>query len=250
MQDRYAGDVGDFGKFGLLRALQQQNLRLGINWYKVQSPDFEKDRTGEYLQQDGKHEIKDRYAACDPELAEKLRTIFRDGKNRSIAALQRAQLLDADRCTYYNDELKLNDRAAWHKGALEALKNCDLVFLDPDNGLLPESVGLRSARSIKYVLDNEWKDYLRKEKSVVLYSHRPRKKASVHFLEMQKRFSEREDNGPREIQVLTFPKGTVRDYFLIAAKEAHAASIRRAVDAMAQGPWGQMGLCLRQNALK
>ena len=35
MQDRYAGDVGDFMKFGLLRAVSGGvlPLRLGVNWY-------------------------------------------------------------------------------------------------------------------------------------------------------------------------------------------------------------------------
>ncbi len=33
MQDRYAGDIGDFGKFVLLRAIANQNLPLGVNWY-------------------------------------------------------------------------------------------------------------------------------------------------------------------------------------------------------------------------
>ena len=40
MQDRYAGDIGDFGKYGLLRALCGEDghgpaLRLGVLWYRV-----------------------------------------------------------------------------------------------------------------------------------------------------------------------------------------------------------------------
>ena len=39
MQDRYAGDVGDFGKFGLLRHLcretAQDKLKPGVIWYKT-----------------------------------------------------------------------------------------------------------------------------------------------------------------------------------------------------------------------
>ena len=33
MQDRYAGDIGDFIKLGLLRALAGSDLNLYINWY-------------------------------------------------------------------------------------------------------------------------------------------------------------------------------------------------------------------------
>jgi hypothetical protein len=43
MQDKYVGDVGDFGKYGLLNQIYAQskehvqlkgNINIGINWYK------------------------------------------------------------------------------------------------------------------------------------------------------------------------------------------------------------------------
>ena len=44
MQDRYVGDVGDFGKFGLLRSLCRGDehcaaLRLGMLWYRFDGED-------------------------------------------------------------------------------------------------------------------------------------------------------------------------------------------------------------------
>ena len=33
MQNRYAGDIGDFGKLGLLRQLRKTGLSVGVNWY-------------------------------------------------------------------------------------------------------------------------------------------------------------------------------------------------------------------------
>ena len=33
MQNRYTGDIGDFGKLGLLRQLRQTGLSIGVNWY-------------------------------------------------------------------------------------------------------------------------------------------------------------------------------------------------------------------------
>ena len=35
MQDCYAGDIGDYGKFALLRELREQGLSVGVNWYKT-----------------------------------------------------------------------------------------------------------------------------------------------------------------------------------------------------------------------
>ena len=33
MQNQYVGDIGDFGKYGLLRALAGDPLRLGVIWH-------------------------------------------------------------------------------------------------------------------------------------------------------------------------------------------------------------------------
>ena len=48
MQDRYAGDVGDFGKLGMLRIIADSGLKIGVNWYLTYKPE-------ENLKEDGKH---------------------------------------------------------------------------------------------------------------------------------------------------------------------------------------------------
>lgn len=57
MQDKYFGDIGDFAKYGLLRAVVagDPQLRLGVLWYRV--PD-------ENLNRDGRH-IEYLQATCD-----------------------------------------------------------------------------------------------------------------------------------------------------------------------------------------
>ena len=47
MQDRYAGDVGDFGKFALLRALCG-GRSLGVCWYRTDAAE-EKNNDGRHL---------------------------------------------------------------------------------------------------------------------------------------------------------------------------------------------------------
>ena len=39
MQDRYVGDVGDFGKIGMLRQIANAGLRVGVNWYLTYKPE-------------------------------------------------------------------------------------------------------------------------------------------------------------------------------------------------------------------
>ena len=155
MQDRYAGDIGDFGKFGLLKALLAEGLSLGINWYKAEPPESERNKdTGTFLHNDGRHKINPKYFVCDEPLASVLREIS-ESDVRSIARLEQAALLDPKKTVYYHEVISVSGRSQWHNNALQALASCELVFLDPDNGLSVKSVGRGSAKSVKYVWDEE-----------------------------------------------------------------------------------------------
>lgn len=62
LQNRYAGDAGDFGKIGLLRSLARNEFKVGVNWYLV---------SDETHNDDGKHTgyLSDlRFTGCDDEL--------------------------------------------------------------------------------------------------------------------------------------------------------------------------------------
>ena len=243
MQDRYAGDIGDFGKFGLLKALLAEGVSLGVNWYKADPPESERDRdTGTFLHEDGKHKINPKYFVCDEPLAGALREIS-ESDVRSIARLEQAALLNPGKTVYYHEVISVAGRYQWHNNALETLAPCEIVFLDPDNGLSVKSVGKGSAKSVKYVWDEELSDYLRRGQSVVLYNHRPRKKPEIFFPEFKERLLGIEGVSNKHISVLTCPKGTVRDYFLIAAHAKHAGQISSALCRMAGGLWGKQGLC-------
>lgn len=240
MQDRYAGDIGDYIKFGLLKALLQEDFRLGVNWYRTDPPDSEIDRTtGLFRQQDGKFRIPTGCEVCDPPLARALQSISDlDGPARSIAALEAAALLDPARVVYYHEPICRTDRGRWHQDAIKALEGCDLVFLDPDNGLIPPSVGPGSARSVKYVLDHELLAYLSDKRSVVLYQHRPRRKQPEYFRRMAARLPRSPAGCPT--YVLTSHKGTVRDYFLIPANDCAARRFGHALARLTASPWGML----------
>ena len=89
MQNRYVGDVWDFGKHGLLRYLSgetagvtEDRLRLGLIWYLSHDP---KEHNGDgrhigYLKRTARDD-KSEYISCDPMLWEKLRDlVFADAR--------------------------------------------------------------------------------------------------------------------------------------------------------------------------
>ena len=106
MQDRYAGDVGDYGKFGLLKCLQAHGFTIGVNWYRVPELDVEKNKDGTFKQDDGKYLIPDSIIECDPHLAERLTEIAKG--ERSVVSLQNAGfILNA---VYFDEYLTVEGR--------------------------------------------------------------------------------------------------------------------------------------------
>jgi len=240
MQDRYAGDVGDYGKIGVLKFLQAQGFTIGVNWYRVPVLDNEKKEDGTYKQLDGKYLIPPPIWECDPQLAEILTNIAQS-KKRSVAEIQKADLVPG--AIYYDDYLTIDGRHEWHEKALKRFKDADLVFMDPDNGLLVKSVGKGSARSIKYVFYEEVKDYIDAGKSVLVYNHRCRKPEKKYFDDIKDRLYDNVKINTGLIQTITFSKGTTRDYIAIPASKKHCDMFRAAFDDMRESIWWKLGVC-------
>jgi alkylated DNA nucleotide flippase Atl1 len=218
MQDRYAGDVGDFIKLGLLRHLAacrtEHALRVGVNWY------FTSD---EGHNADGKHiayafsgsRLHDGLRSCDPDLMCLLRDVV--DRERSVAALEASGALPAGtkfhRAVLHRN-LNAPARAAWHRRALHCLRDVDLVFADPDNGIRASG---RIATQNKYALLSELADYAERGQSLVVYHHADRSadaatQARRRILELA------EAVGQRPVGAIIARRGTCR-FFLVTASE-------------------------------
>ena len=149
MQDRYVGDVGDFVKYGLLRAIKGQK-RLGVAWYlnpyagprpygqHTEHDDAINDRTYRYLKQ------RDQWRHLDPELFDNLEKLVGDD-DRSVEAVQKsgvlgnavfaAEPLDIYRVPWRE---RRHWRRRWFERTRSLLSDCDLILADPDNGLVPD----------------------------------------------------------------------------------------------------------------
>ena len=130
MRDKYAGDVSDLLKFAFLRALTEADRTLGIAWYYA---------SGEDGRTDGKHlewRTEPAWKRLDPQLHAAL---FRMPK-RSVVALERAKIWPNGPLFHREPIPSLaQQRSAWGVGKRTKLERANLVFLDPDNGLGPET---------------------------------------------------------------------------------------------------------------
>ena len=232
MQDRYVGDVGDFGKIGMLRQIEESGLRIGVNWYLTYKPE-------EHINADGKHigylnNIS--FKGCDDGLLKALITITKG--TRSVAALENADLIP--NAIYYREILKPgNDknfkRSIWYRDSLEKLSESDIIFCDPDNGLIVKSVSQKSIKSDKYILPDELFSYYQAGKSIVFYNHRCREQEQVYLqrfevLKQKNEFMEAEWRG------LKFARGTIRDYIFILHAQ-HSEVVDIAIENMLKTNW-------------
>jgi hypothetical protein len=172
VQNRYAGDVGDYVKLALLRALAP-GLRLGVAWYLYPNEGHNSDgRHTAFLSQPGI------WRHLDPQLFDGLRKVT--SGRRSVAALQALGLLDAVfageplRQRAEPSPLRSNSRAAWFDRQLRSLDGCELVFADPDNGLTDNNPSRRSSLTFGKQLPLQEALALAEGRSAVIYHHNSR----------------------------------------------------------------------------
>ena len=163
-----------------------------------------------------------------------------EGEKRSVEQLENLQLLKYG--TYYHELLlepatvDLGYRKRWHENAMETMKDCDIVFLDPDNGLLPKSVSRGSKKSIKFVLEEEIIDYCMQGQSVIFYNHRCREKADVYLKRFEHLFANPHLTNADK-RGISFVRGTIRDYMYIIQPQ-HRDTMDKSIHTLLTGAWG------------
>lgn len=133
MQDRYAGDIGDYIKYTLLRRLSE-GKRLGVAWYLF--PDQPGKGDGRHIQYLYRPEP---WKDLDPLVFNAMKKIVPG--TRSVAAVEALGLLPGAVFSGEPLRTKLRGpnrsdwRVAWFRRTQATLRDCDIVFADPDNGL-------------------------------------------------------------------------------------------------------------------
>lgn len=254
MQDRYIGDLGDFGKYGMLRRLCQadeygDNLKLGVVWYLV--PDESHNLDGKhitYLEDNPKN--LQRFKRCDPELYDRLKAIVDSGE-RSVKSIQDSGILPAE--TVFHDEPlawpagmkanslkarqdRLEHRKKWSGRAYESTKGCDFVFFDPDNGL-DTKVKKYWAKGPKFSFMDEVKSYYKRGQSLVIYQHANRSMKVMKSAERRLR-QIREATGALDPFALQYRRGTAR-LFLVVPAAGHTHLLNQRCSEMGSGAWGR-----------
>jgi len=174
MQDRYTGDIGDYVKYGLLRALGE-GRRLGVAWYRFPDEDHNSDgRHVAYLKNPRQ------WRHHDAALFDELDRIVDSGQ-RKVAAIEKSGILGPTKFSgaiLSASELTVPQRRVWRcqwfESVQTSMQDCDVVFADPDNGLCKdEKFGAANQKSWKRLPLHEAR-MLAKGRTAILYHHNTR----------------------------------------------------------------------------
>ena len=230
MQNRYTGDIGDFSKLGLLRALSNAGLTIGLNWYLTPN---------ETHNDDGKH-IKylsqaEQYRFLDSQLFDELKTIIASGR-REVSAMEKPEILEAKFFSEILDYPRASKtrevRDGWHNRALHEMKGNDIVCLDPDNGLIvPSSTGTK--RENKYVLREELYEYYHQGSSVIYYQHKARRKDEYY----QEQYASLISSYPGATGLIMKFRTTSQRYYMFLLQPQHEERVKETLLKMLTSGW-------------
>lgn len=246
MQNWYVGDVGDYGKYALLRHLCGPDngciVRLGVVWCLF--PDEKLTNDGKHISYLDNHD----FAQLNSELHEILKYIVASGR-RNVNAIGEYTCLPSS--TVFVSEpisiatsmragsaARVGHRDAWVKACLHQTQQCELVFFDPDNGLEVTSIPKHHPRSGKYIYWNELAPFWRRGNTLLIYHHLNRTSSAARQVEaLTFRFATELNHSV--VVPLVFRRGSSRVFWLIHHGDDLGRELEsRAVDLL-NGGWSR-----------
>ena len=258
MRNEFAADIGDFGKYGLLRTLTRglagceqdkptgygdggRALRLGVIWYYVATngPLPPMGQAFNFILNPNQHE--QRLIECDPRLFEILSNLIATAQ-RAVEAIEDSSVLPDDTVYFREPVNGPGTRAEWFRRAGDAVRNCNLVFLDPDKGLVDDG-GNPDAVGPEHATYQEAAQLWMQGKSLVIYQSLKRngnaeEQIQAHVDQLRNALG---INGPAgEIIALWFHRRFARIFYVIPnpANPEVAQLLRERIDAFLECCWG------------
>ena len=256
MQDNFVGDLGDFGKYGLLRVLtglcpeqpSTDRLSLGVVWYVPDDETIARTESshGQRVSYLFDEQTPQDWSGCDKALFNELKNLVCG--DRTLCAVGRSGLIGPDDAFHYQSIClparfaeREDKRRQWLDDALQRVKGQDLIFLDPDVGMAdpeagkaPKELSLRRQDAPKYVYMYELDKFLQTESSVVVYQSFGR---TNHYESMRTWRKMLCDRYPERVppEIVRFGSRA----FIILPAAAHATTIDRRLQELTvdKNPW-------------
>lgn len=218
MKNQYFGDVNDYRKYGLLRALQGAgNLSLAVAWMLTPDDGSADGGSRRYLQEPGK------WRHHDPLLFDHVSDALSDGTPPAVAMIEESSLLQRARFLSATVPDERSGRAQWGERLIAFTAGADLVFLDPDNGFETRSGGIGRKGSSKYAAWCEVERLWEAGSSVLVYQHYRRVARSEFNKSLAVELRRR--TGSPFVEAFCTPHVV----FMLAAQRRHSPVFREAI---------------------
>ena len=227
MKNQYLGDIGDYGKYGLLRFLAKKGIRIGVNWYLTEDDGSNDGKFIGYLK-------KEQDRIHDEELFDFLASLV-EHQNKSVQMIEDSKIIP--NAIFYPNIVSSKKRECWHENAMKCLETAELIFCDPDNGPIGKK-SITSKDSDKYIAPSEIVDYYNRGQNVVYYCQKARRTEEAW---LATKTEMKEYLPDARIYVQTFHRGTQRSYIFVIhpEDEKRYANLLRAFE---QTSWGRKQL--------
>ena len=134
MKNQYVGNIGDYGKYGLLRFLAGHGIKIGVNWYLTKDDGSADGKFTDYLKRPEER-------IYDPVLFDVLKEVA-GRSDKDVNMIEQAGIIPG--ACFFGEYLKSSSlevharemvRRLWFNNSTLLLKDADLIFADPDNGI-------------------------------------------------------------------------------------------------------------------
>lgn len=240
MRDEYVADVGDFGKYLLLRKLHDLRggkVRIGVNWYYNRKP------AGAFDYLLNKKSLV--YQNLDALLFQELNRIA-SMRNVLLAEIASGAALPKfpKPFIHYLKHIpyesltaaaRKNDRERWFEESIKHLNEADIIFLDPDNGISPPSKKKTQVGAVKFAFKDEIMQYYDRGKSIIVYQCRPFK-SDAEIKTYFDKFVKSVTDSKKDVLILKFKIFRIR-YYILIPQPGHVGLFRELRDKLTSDPY-------------
>ena len=212
MKHQYFGDINDYRKYGILRALEAgSGLPLAMCWMLTPNDDSTAGGKTGYLFE------PERWRGYDREVYDILRGSLLQNR-RTIEVAAHSFLSSA---VSHEDYLSRDarERARYFADLLEKVEEPSLVFFDPDNGLEVGSKPIGTVGAERYLYHDELAGVYQAGHSCLVYQHFPRERRDRYTAERAREVGTR--LGAPWVATLATP----HVLFILAPRRAHAEAL-------------------------
>ena len=226
MKHQYFGDLSDYKKYSVLRALAHDGqLRTMVAWMLTPNDEGNEGNVNQYLRK------PDEWRQFEPDVFDFLHESVVVNETKDLRLVENNDIVPGT--DYFWNILADNrdERQAYFKELHREARDHDIVFLDPDTGIATNSIVKGRKGSSKYIFWDEMEDLWDRDHSLLVYQHFPRVNRIAYIND---KIDEIRSN--LDFHQTYAIRTTYMVYFLIL-QEGHAPHLEGLKDSI-EGKWG------------